>query len=341
MKLLNTNFTIFLLVLVLSALASEWALRKKGTYLSYHEQLGYKYESAYISSDNTYLTLAPGNQFCYNNDEFQVDYSVNSFGFREKEIQPDRLTQPKVFVFGDSFVEGVGADYELTWPRQLEKILKENKSDALVSIFGSSSSDPFYNLKNLSDRALTLHPTHVIFSVNSTDYKDFEIRGGMERFTRDGQVEYRKAPWFEKFFIRSHLVRLFVVELAGYDLNLLTLNHDTKGHKKATQAINTCLMEAQRLCDENNIHFIAVTHSTPYEICHPNGYISTSDDLFQQNITGVPVIHLSRPIHEELKDLNCNAYCWPVDGHFNAAGYKMFAELLNQQINLAFPDFWE
>jgi len=57
--------------------------------------------------------------------EFDVAVELNSMGYRQREIEPEKRGQTRVLVIGDSFTFGHGVEGEQAYPRQLERLLSE------------------------------------------------------------------------------------------------------------------------------------------------------------------------------------------------------------------------
>jgi lysophospholipase L1-like esterase len=148
----------------------------------------------------------------------------------------------------------------------------------------------------------------------------------MERFRKNGKVHYNKPPWFEGIYKRSHLLRGILIEFYGFDKHMMVVNEYGQELKTAVQQINDCLSIANALCQERGVKFLAITHPIPQDICQPSAKSMATYELFHGQLSGIPAIHLTEPLMNRLTETDCNAYFWPVDGHFNASGYQLMAE---------------
>lgn len=343
MKRLRSFWLYGLFILTLVVVTAEEGLRIKGAYKTYSERNHGRYYSEAGKRVDRYLAHKPGAVYNREQREFTYEYRINALGFREREIDTPRIEPIRLLFFGDSFVEGVGAGQDSTWPRALEREMQAEHPGARVYACGTSGSDPFFNYINLEERLLRFDPTHVLFSVNSSDLNDYISRGGFGKFSGGKpRVSNPPGPWFAPIFRYSHLFRAWMIGVKGYGYDLLPPGEYTALEQDAIAAIDHCLARADSLCSARGVNFLAVTHPMALEVC-------TSDSLFVPSIRRLeaglrgnfPLLRLTEPMKKFLHDKDCETYAWPVDGHYKAAGYGEMGRQLNDILQSDYPGFLE
>jgi len=328
-------------LLLIGFVVTEAGLRVKGVYKTYSERTTGRYASPVMQEpNNKYNSFKPDDSFTLDHGEFQYLYKVNSYGFRERDIDLADPAARKVLVFGDSFTEGVGAAYDSTWPRFLEHYLLKDSIDVSLYNFGVSGGDPFFNFAMLQDILGELKPSHVIFAVNGTDLSDVSNRGGFSRFKSSG-VQYPNGPWYQHLFRWSHVMRYIVIERMGMDYNFKKQDGWPALRTTAADSIANCLDSVAQLCGEQNTKFLAMTHPMPGVICGLDTLEYMEVDELRPFLVGINSVHLSLPVAERIMGPDCASYGWSIDGHYNAHGYEILAEEFYDAVRAKFSEFWE
>lgn len=329
------------LFLAMTLLSAELFLRLTGSMKTYTEKTGGYYYSYYGQVYPTwYLTRKPNTVLEVKQTEFSNSFPINSIGLKEKEIPSFANDSTKrLFVLGDSFVEGDGVDYYHSMPRYLEHLLDSSKMGFEVYSAGISGSDPFYCYTLLRDKLLPLHPTHVLFCFNNSDINDFIYRGGMERFYADGTTHNRPGPFLERMYAYSHLVR-FVVRQMGYNELFMSKAQETKADSMAVAAIYQCLKQAKQLCDAHNIKFAAVLQPLPNTIANNYENDPIAPIATQYPADSINLINLYPSFASVLNQENYRNFSWEINGHYNEKGYQVFANQLYKDLNTYHPEFW-
>ncbi len=315
--------------------------KSEGVYVNYYGQVKKSWYHTWQPNSNNTIS---------SNNEFSFHFKANSLGLREEEFSkndPDTVT--RIIVLGDSYVAGVGADSNETWPHLLEKKLEyKYKSNFDVINAGVPGSDPFYCYTFLRDKLIKYHPDAVIVAVNTSDIYDFIYRGGRERFYTDGTTHYKQGPWFEPLFHYSFFFR-FLVRIAGYGKALEKISEMPKWNQIAADSIASVLYATKELCDSNQIEFSSVIH--------PNGGFTIQDigsAALKPFHYGVPAdiqelderisysnnVDLSADLMKEINETNYEEYVWPSDKHFTAKGYDFFASTVCDNISNRDSDFF-
>jgi hypothetical protein len=167
----------------------------------------------WIGSDNEEnfkKTLRPG----YN--EKSIIYRYNSLGYRSQEIDLS-CSKPSVICIGCSFTEGVGVNYEESWPAHVEQAFP----DHLVYNFGlgGSSGDyvarTLYNIGNLlkTEIVFILWPSMFRYEI----YNDTNIDRVLPQWT-DGNLSNKTAYSSSKGLIDSNFYNIRQKNKAIVDL---------------------------------------------------------------------------------------------------------------------------
>jgi hypothetical protein len=242
---------------------------------------------------------------------------------------------------GDSYTEGVGAEQDESWPRQLETLLNA-AADRRFEVWnaGVAGSDPFFEFMLLKERLLAYQPDRVVIAVNSSDFNDYIFRGGMERFRPDGATVFRPAPRFEAFYHYSHLVRALAHCLAGFSQTLVSRTALPGWRAAAARDIAGCLAAAQACCAANGASLLVVLHPMTDE-CARSEPIATLQDLAARlRAARIPCIDVTADLRARVNSANLREYAWPLDEHFNARGYRLLAEALLTSAGRNYPDFF-
>jgi len=310
----------------------EILFRLFGFYKTYTEEIGMGYQSYFNNvSPNLYHTWQPDDSFTLDHKDFAIPYRTNELGLREIPADSFAVKSAggiRILTFGDSFTEGVGADYENSWPRHLEKLLAQSGTDARVFNAGVNGSDPFFEYALFRDRLKAMHPQLVIVAINSSDVDDYHFRGGMERFQADGTVVNRKGPWFEPLYRRSHVFRFFIEIALGMKPQLFVT---PKQYQKVMDDFvhETALLmeEFKKLLPETS-RLLVIVFPAPREVydAADKGMKGKLQQLLRElKPKGVDTLSLYRQFEAVITEDNMQEYGYKNDGHFNANGYAHFA----------------
>jgi lysophospholipase L1-like esterase len=234
---------------------------------------------------------------------------------------------------GDSFTEGVGADNDSTYPKQLSYLLQDSFDQPLeVWNCGFSSSDPVYQFRLFKDKLLKYDPDMIIAELNSNALRNIIARGGFERFMPNMKVRYKSPPWFEPLYGESFIVRRVVHDVFKYNWQLLSPKEMLKEEALANKIVINVIDSFALLCSQQNIKLLVVTH--PLLHAFPTEYYKQLtfliDHCNSKQIARVDVC-------EEFKRMGIDSlsealYYWPIDGHFNNRGYHYMAKGMLQKV---------
>jgi lysophospholipase L1-like esterase len=340
-------YTVFIVIFTLVSL--EILLRIFHIDRTWSESVGHGYESYYGLTKKSWLyTYTPNSEFDIDNNEFKFHYKTNRLGIRERDTAYTDTAVNKILCLGDSYTEGLGAPNYSSYPRLLSLILNRQGFNNEVYDGGVAGSDPFYYYILLKQKLLQTKPGYVLATFNSSDIADYVFRGGMERFKPDGTVVYNKGPWFEKYYSKSYLVRLWVNRICGYkEQNLFVKKSDAdRIYLNAVAQYAELFKQMQALADSNHFKLLVVIQPIAKEVTQTytardkrlNLAFTKMGELLQQQ--NVAYINMMQPLKKVLNTDNLYTYSYPVDVHFKPVGYYMFANELLKAIAGKYPTFF-
>lgn len=333
-----------LMVMVLLVLM-EVLLRHWGTFRTYSEINRGEFISPYQEHSARVFANEPCLRYEFGNEEYQYSASNNEFGIRDRERDVLRNKDCRIVFLGDSFVEGAGAPSDSTWPHLLEARLQTVSGDSMEIISGGvGGSDPvFYH--HLYDQWLEVFdPDVVLAAVNQSDFEDYLIRGGTERFTGHG-LEYRNPPVPLFLYQNSFLYRAYVHLVEKRDGYLIT-----PGNRR--ELLRECLDEYESLFTEwhgemlhDGISLVVVIYPVPGDFLYEERfgrtlYVAEMDSLYRRLLeAGIPCMNLTDCMYGSVQEYGGkDGLYWPMDMHYNSTGYNLLADCSAEAL-LAFFEF--
>jgi hypothetical protein len=328
------TFTIVLLL--------EVALRLTGSFTMYSERIGNGAVSYYGEKKQSWFhSWTPGKPYSLNQPEFTFSYQANSLGLRGEEwtVAPPE-NHCRLIVLGDSFVEGDGAPSGMEYPAHLESALVQRDLHWQVYNAGVCGSDPFFNAMFFTHVLPRYDYDAVMFVVNLSDFDDFIFRGGMERFHKDSSTLFRQGPWWLRPYLASHLFRGLTRIFTDFDHELLLgpEEREALNHLAVSQMTNL-FGHIHRECGRAGKEMAVILHPVPTELRHPD--TRNGMDLLNRSLTqaGIPVVNVFSAMADSTFGLPYEEYAWPINGHFNATGYRIMANAALASFEMKFPGF--
>jgi lysophospholipase L1-like esterase len=328
-----------LLSLALCAIAAEIVLRYRCTVCTWMEQNTGEYVSPYREPFHNwwYHLRAPNEVSSYQQPEFDYELSTNSLGIRDVEHPLEKPSgEFRIVGLGDSFTEGQGVPYEDSYLKVLERSLNQRPARVKVRVIvgGVAGSDPFYCYKLLEDKLLPFQPDLVTLTINNSDITDIITRGGNERFLPDGRVRVAEPPGDEWLFARSHLYRVFLMLVLGYDWFGLSPEDHVAKRTDAVEKLKGIADQFQELGRKKSFRLVVILHPDLYELVTAT-YAFDAEALkrhFSANgIASFDVMeHFLKKVGPEPKDRE--SLYWKRDFHYNREGYRLFAEGLEEYL---------
>lgn len=313
-----------------------------GKYMLYSEINGRPYYNGYNTvNDNWYRTYLPHQKVQYQNPDFNYPIYINALGIREHEVDTAKNDSViRILVTGDSFAEGIGAPYDSTWPRLLEKYLNQAGLNTEVIDAGVAGSDIFFAYTHYRDILKNYKPNLIIASFNSSDYVEYLQRGGMERFHTNGTTHYKQAPWYEPLYHYSRLFRALCHKFGGFWITGLFVSADDYVAESPiiTQAFAQTYVQFNTEAEKNGAVLIAMLHPTPFEITDSGQPIFDSNLKNLKSLQGllkqerIPCYNLTEPLNQHFEKKELDTYCHPHDHHFKPIGYAYMAQALSDSL---------
>jgi len=293
----------------------------------------YTYHSCYSKEDKDRF-MVNSKDFYIEAEEFSFFRTVNSLGLSDIEHSVEKgADEYRVIGLGDSFTEGDGAHADSTWLKFLERSLSVYPIKYKLTFMnaGISGSDPFFEYVLLKDKLLNYSPDMVILAINNSDIQDVVIRGGWERFTKNGEVRYSTPPWWEPIFASSKLSRLVFYAL-GYN-QMLYKRRGTLPNI-ANQKIIDVLYAFKELATKYNFHLTVIFHPHSNEINNNKMALDAVKDALKTD-TSFDIFDMLEYFNkiEKINLSNNNEYFWSKDWHHNAKGYEAFARGVEWHLN--------
>lgn len=301
----------------------EFGLSLFSPYKSYSERNGSKfYYSPYFSGAPK--PFAPSSSIADEKIEFNYIHQFNNLGFQDRNTTAKKF---KAFILGDSFVQGVGTDSLHAIDKLLENQL--NCDNCILSL-GQSGSDLINHykiLENVIEKGYSAN--YVLLNLNSTDINEIIIRSKEYK-----EIKVQSKPLiFQFLYGYSYIFRHISHNILRLNWNFLTTKEQEKLLPEIYSLILEYLKKYKDFCDDQNIKFIVVFQPTAIECktkIYQLQYIANQISEEKR----IPIVNLNSCFNE-----NCEAYFWPIDGHFNTEGYILYSKKLYQELVSIDPCF--
>ncbi|MCB9256449.1 MAG: hypothetical protein H6579_04910 [Chitinophagales bacterium] len=324
-----------ILIIVLSL---EIGLRFTKKLKTYSELNFGIYQSPYDASKYKELHVWSINDSIYSSQtEFTYSYLTNKYGLIKREEEYDSSTNEGVVFLGDSFVFGVGASQDSSLP-----VLLENKLGYPVINAGIPGSDPYFEKVLLDSVFEPLGYNKYLFMLNFSDIYDYVIRGGQERFAEEGKIHFRKAPFLEKYYEKSFIVRAICHGILKLDYSLL---HKKELEELKWEAVAAYTELFTKLAKKHTILIVLQPYARQYsnnktvlqEVLNYS-YLDSLEVHLKKN--QVPCFNLNKEIQKNIHANNYLKYSWALDGHYNARGYTLISEILANELTLNYSELF-
>lgn len=329
LKVFSIGISIFL-----SLAATELFLRVAGVMATYMEKrTGYYWSPFDYNRSNVLWNRDSGQVYQLKSAEFSYPRVANSLGFLDQEFTAAKDTnEVKILCLGDSFTEGDGAPSDSCYPRQMEKLLRLQYPNRKITVMnaGICGSDPFFGYKIYDSLMYRFSPDIIIQSFAKQDvYEDMAFRGGFDRFTEEGKLDFTHRFKFEKLYRYSYLSRLYFDVIKGG--NLLFINQsDLKRKQPYFKAQLKLLLDKwQAVVEQKKCVVFFVLRPDEYDMQHTeyDQLYKGIVELLQAESGQVKVVDL-RPYYMDRVKMpeNFSKYFWQKDGHHTSAGYYYMAQ---------------
>ncbi|OIO07160.1 MAG: hypothetical protein AUJ52_10785 [Elusimicrobia bacterium CG1_02_63_36] len=306
------------------------------------------------------IAYAPGQIQRWKRIEWDVLYSINSKGFRDREYAPP-TPEGSLLVVGDSFTEGYGIDFEKCYVKLLEKDLREERPELRVYNGGLSGRGiPEY--RRVYEEAFASDPGigAVVMGLDvSSDILPADRTGPEPAAPSAVPVRHRFFYPFKRFFSEHSVLYNFVRRPAKispelrYLLERVGLMTDYAattqlpfwdgGDRTRWEATTRELLKFAAAVNASGRGFavLLIAHKSQIE----DDFFDYQMRLWKMNVSreerfgfnrylvdfcarnGIPVLDMTGPMREE-NARNPKSLFFRTDGHWNPAGHAFVAARL-------------
>ncbi|MCB9256450.1 MAG: hypothetical protein H6579_04915 [Chitinophagales bacterium] len=311
--------------MVLLVLLTELGLRIFSPYKSYLERNGsLSYIAMYFPHPSPSPEI-PGTIKYDENPEFRFAHSFNSLGYRDAQTSTKNF---KAFILGDSFVQGIGTDSSNTIDHLIEQKIACKNCILNMGLAGSELTRHYTLLENIYSEGL--HADYVLLNLNSTDIND--IIFSAERIP---ELDFKSPSYvFQYAYGMSYLFRHFTHDILEYNWNLLSQKEIEELNIKIIKLIFSYIYKYDTLCKANHSKLIIVFQALRHECINKNYTYSSLISKLEAEVDHPLLVNLTTLFEE-----HCDLYYWPLDQHFNPAGYELYSTELLHKILLKEPSF--
>jgi len=294
----------------------------------------------YVVTDGNFFYCQPGAKVVQPERYGNTSYSINSHGFRGKEIEV-RSSGRKVLFLGDSIAFGLYVDHKFTYPMLLEEMHNKKFPDR-------------YPIKSVNLAIFAYTPRQELQALERTGLKFRPELIVLQLYMNDFQPRVQSAPsrievlWQRLFVLKEQLVfRIALLRRGRQALQMLTYNlvhdqrrkhfvntlNDDEPRRKAEMFRQLSDKEIEGFSEVEQIHLRSRAASVPLvAMLIPNEVQLTSDkfDIINERVKdfcrrkGIPFVDPLASMRAF--DRKLILFC---DGsHLSVAGHRFVAEWL-------------
>ncbi len=328
----NNHFLVFSSVIA-SLLAVEIIMQLTGKTTTYLEKVSGYYNSPYQPQDKGfYHVWHIPKEHWIKKPEYKYWRPTNRWGLPDVDWPLNKKPNEKrILALGDSFTEGDGAPDDSDYVALLSQQLNATGGEYYLMNAGVLGSDPFFNYIQLKNQLLPYKPDYILQTLSSQDITyDIKMKGGMERFQKNGTLKFNSAPWWEPVYAVSYISRLFFKAL-GYN-ELLEKGKLTGAEKKKLSKQTVELFKHYKaLCSERGIRLYVLLRPEKYEIEQNEYQYDIASIVKESGVEAIDMLPLYNAYIEKNKTKPAD-YFWRIDGHHNSKGYQMMADVIFERI---------
>jgi len=261
-----------------------------------------------------------------NDSEFWFEHRCNSLGLRDDE----ETGKVKLFLVGDSFIEGAGVVQENAPDKLLEREIGCSGCVLNLGVSGSDLYRSFDFLKRVHEQGLAANA--VILNINQTDIIDLVMHSsfyGIEEI-------HPPSTFFQLLFGSSFLARHVVIDLLGYNHLLFNDKQTIAAEHVALGVMKHKIVEYQQYCNTNGLVFmVSLQRTDNYRVGDVGGFDSVAAWMKENEVNYVDLLENVGELQKPVEDLY-----WDIDGHFNETGYQWFVGCIYDNIEKKYPWFW-
>jgi len=270
-------------------------------------------------------------------NEFSFERKHNSLGFRDTEHDFSKKTNSfRILGLGDSFTYGIGAAFEDTYLRQLEKLLNNRTGNyPTIEIIkgGVPRSFPEHQKKLLKYYAAKFKPDLILIGFTPNDIADTYF--GLEAVTvskngyllsDDAQKIGDVGMWL---YLNCHSCRIVLQFYMGILKKRIPKFQSSAEHhaffEPSWKKVEKTYEEMMQLADElgSKIVFVHIPQNNKDREYSPQRLLRWSK---KRNAFFINVLPAMREASKKQE------LYWPLDAHCNAEGYKIIARTIFSEL---------
>ncbi|MCO5229631.1 MAG: SGNH/GDSL hydrolase family protein [Chitinophagales bacterium] len=281
-----------------------------------------------------YYLRKPFDKYDIKKEEFMYSRNHNSVGLTDKEYmtpKPEHIL--RILCMGDSFTEGDGAHQDSSYVRFLDRSLQKKYKNIELINAGRLGSDPFFDFDFLKKTLIKYQPDIILQSFSYNDlFSDFIMRGGKERFDKEGNLKKSYDFWWTPIYVFSYTARVFIQVLGDYDKFLVKKGIYPDLLEKMKFESVELFKEYHQYAKDRDIGLIIfdIPFSQHYYTPEINKvYIEMAEKFSKAHLK----YYSLKPCYDEYMithKAKFQDYYWPKDSHHNAKGYSMMAHSLEK-----------
>jgi hypothetical protein len=361
-KTLRYSFTIILLSSFLSLFAADYLVGKYQQYIAQSSEMSPGFLRYHASLG---WTLSPNWQGRHQHHDFDVNYQTNLLGYRGP-FQTFTNQQTKTVLIGDSFTFGLGVNDEDTFSHQLNQM--QSNQYLNLGIPGYSTDQQWLLIEELSELFNAKH--YLLFFYLGNDLIDNALSYPMQANQakpvfqlNNGELTLEETPIsrlpkskltstfdikqiidtseqqseMEQLTQRSNLLRLLMPPTLNSDgIHQLEqhLDQTLSYHRTLAKAL---LNKINAHLKQKNVSFTLVTMPNKNFILNPNSASAALQDYVRRQLieiggeSDIPVYDLEQKMKQAQQQPKSTMWFHPHEGHLNAEGHKIVAQLLNEE----------
>ncbi|MEW6202538.1 MAG: SGNH/GDSL hydrolase family protein [bacterium] len=307
----------------------------------FYPQFQYPFPKGLFVNDEK-LSYRPAPNFCgkIRHIDYQVEICTNSHGLRDKEIPwNEKKDVKRILVLGDSHAMGYSVAMEDTFSKVLERKLNMIDPEWEVINAGVSGWGTIQEFEYLKTEGYKYKPDIIILAFSSNDFidnsnpREYTVYSGYRVSIDSLKNNMRRIKLF--FAIHSRAYRLLAyikraikIKIDNIKNKRISNNPDSQQENDMWKATESVLKDLFKWANDKNVEliFFNVSHMSEKPVSPPQiRYLCEKNN----------VIHVD---YSEVYKIGDRKVVYPHDGHLNALGNKLAAEMLFEIIKRKFVE---
>jgi len=332
--------TVTVTIVMVGALlfVAEYYLRGSNKFANYYEinEEAWNPDTTKEVLVEPWLWINPRNgSRVFEKEEYRQEFHFGPEGLPKQAIPLEKdKNEYRIAVVGDSFIQGFGDTEGPGVVARLQNLIDENKKSTQNIRFlnaGIGGSDPVFEKEFLARELLKYKPDLIVLSINFSDIRDIKRRGGLDRFTSDGQLK-TVLPWWIWIYNHSHVFRAFASGVMGYDSDLDQKSDKAANDRAATDDLTEAVLAINELGQNNSFKLFVVIHPMKFEL--EGDQLAAPLLISQQDLIkkGINIADLTPEFRKQIPPKAESDYYWEKDGHYKSKGYAVFASAIAAEL---------